>query len=470
MDHLRTSEERRARWYARHIRPRCIPISRHGLAGDSPHPGLSSASSGADGTTVVGPVPASSLLSTDGAERFRGGAVLRSALRVDGFAVVTEVLGASECAAALDLLWDYLEAASVAERELDLRRRGSGLEAAKADVPIVLSDAHPPPVRRDDPASHSSPHFPRFLEGGVLPFYGSGHSTLAWYLRDRPSVQEAFAAAYEVDRRDLITSLDGMVAWRSGQDHRTDAGWFHLDQNPRLKPGFEAVQGLVNLLPVTEETGGNALVAGSHRCFPHHYLKSKRQEDDVEAGRWGGEQRSVADFYSLRLDEVASDDWLEVDPNDARLLDPDRIVSCLLGPGDMLMWDSRVVHCSYPAPQTERGSAGQDCEAPAGLIRAAGLVSMMPAKRASEEVLRARMGAVDQARTLTHWANKVAPLGEEREDEIALERGRISLMRRIRFQSRCGEQDDGCRCVLVDRKGLTKDLIRLVSGNQIISN
>ncbi len=48
------------------------------------------------------------------------------------------------------------------------------------------------------------------------------------------------------------------------------------------------------------------------------------------------------------MDEVGTDDWLEVDPTDTQILQPQNVISCLLRPGDVLLWDSRTVHCSNP--------------------------------------------------------------------------------------------------------------------------
>ena len=199
----------------------------------------------------------------------------------------------------------------------------------------------------------------------------------------------------------------------------------------------------MNLLPVTAATGGNSLVLGSHRLFPQHYLgdpgNESRGEDysegDVNDDGSAPSLSSCAAFYQQRLDEVDGDDWLEVDPNDAVLLDPKRVVTILLGPGDLLLWDSRTVHSSYPGSSDEEiikygdGAPALDTAAH-GLIRAAALVTMVPMERVSEGILRQRKEAVCCSRTLTHWADKIAPLGEERGEEAAKERECIEFMRK----------------------------------------
>ena len=56
---------------------------------------------------------------------------------------------------------------------------------------------------------------------------------------------------------------------------------------------------------------------------------------------------------------------------------------------------------------------------------------MMPRSRATEEVLEGRIESVRSSRTLTHWANKCALLGEEHEEEALLESRRIEIMKSL---------------------------------------
>jgi hypothetical protein len=135
------------------------------------------------------------------------------------------------------------------------------------------------------------------------------------------------------------------------------------------------------------------------------------------------------------LEELGEEDWMEIDPNDSLLLQPQSNVTCLLGPGDMILWDSRTIHCSNPKQNTtsstdqEGGANIPAMEKSAhGLIRAAAAVSMMPTNRATSSVLEQRRLAVNQKRTLTHWANKVAPLGQENTEQIAMEASRVKFL------------------------------------------
>ena len=217
---------------------------------------------------------------------------------------------------------------------------------------------------------------------------------------------------------------------------RTDPGWFHLDQNPRYKPKFCCLQGLVNLLPTSAHTGGNVVVAQSNKVFPHHYH---------------GDNHDCSEFYRQRLDELGDEDWMEVDPNDELLKDQSKVISCLLGAGDMLLWDSRTVHCSYPADKSD--------DTRSGIIRAATVVSMMPASAVSADTRRARKLAVEQSRTLTHWVNKVAPLGEEHLEHVQREKACVA---RIKARS----QERGVSCPLMGFEDLSEEQRNLLVGKE----
>ena len=447
MNHLQSDQERKDRWYARHLQPHLVDLY---TARDWQDVRLLDEVNFPEcydyPTRGVASLPFAWLASLD--ER-NGKRVVREhmqkSLDSHGFLVVSGVLNFEECQKALDLAWDWLEASSVAEcsliqKNLSNQRDVGGSEASAKDTVHESMQTHAP-VNRHGPSSLQSPFFPKGVEGGIQPFYGSGHSTFAWTLRSHPNVLRVFESLY--DTRHLLSSLDGIILWKPHDccsDHpqtetrnEPDAGWFHVDQNPRYKPHRACVQGLINLLPVTSSTGGNTLVAQSHRKFPHHYLSHDNESSSQQ-------QRTVADFYRQRLDEVGRDDWLEIDPCDVTLLDPSKVLSLKLAPGDVLLWDSRLVHCSYPGPSTSMvgpdgnsGNAAVATLAPlrsGGLVRVAGLVTLMPADCTTQPILQGRYEACREMRTLTHWIDKAVTLGGERPDEVALEAQRLDAMKR----------------------------------------
>lgn len=71
--------------------------------------------------------------------------------------------------------------------------------------------------------------------------------------------------------------------------------------------------------------------------------------------------------------------------------------------GDMILWDSRTLHCGRPGTREMKDKDW------GRLSRLALCVSMMPNERVSTETLKARLHAHYNCTTLTHWANHVRP-------------------------------------------------------------
>lgn len=160
------------------------------------------------------------------------------------------VLSPAECKRALALTWDWLE----------------------ATAPGGVLD-------RNNTATWGD--WPPTVEGGILPYGGAGQSRAAWFVRGRPRVHAAFAQIWGEAK--LISSFDALAVWRPWEERpsvgttstvgsaagwirraagwwrlglgscvrglieplreswrrrqwRTERGWFHIDQNPLLKP------------------------------------------------------------------------------------------------------------------------------------------------------------------------------------------------------------------------------------------
>lgn len=323
---------------------------------------------------------------------------LLAAFKEDGFALIPAVLTADECDHAISLLWDYVEAAS--------------------NVKKAMGVASPsPPVSRSDPDTwHSSASWPACLEGGILPYYGSGQSSCAWFVRTRPAVRAAFSSLWSSLRgappgaQPMSTSFDGLLMWRSSSPP-PEAGWFHIDQCPLTKPGFAMVQGLVNLVDATQGSGGNVMIRGSHEVFPGHYMTK---------------------HYADRASELKGEDWFEFDGEDPVLLkwhEEGRVVRLGMRKGDLLLWDSRTVHCSYPPEARGEEGGGKRPE----IVRAAALVAMCPRDDVPARVREGRRKQVEAGMTATHWPQKGdVALGAEQEEQVALEKERVRRMRSTR--------------------------------------
>ena len=80
-----------------------------------------------------------------------------------------------------------------------------------------------------------------------------------------------------------------------------------------------------------------------------------------------------------------------------------------LDPGDMLLWDSRTVHCSQPGVGAAPAPVGKG---EASLLRCVCFVCMTPRAWASEKTLAQRKEAVANLTTTTHTPHEFHPTYE----------------------------------------------------------
>lgn len=141
-------------------------------------------------------------------------------------------------------------------------------------------------------------------------------------------------------------------------------GWYHVDQGVNMR-GFQCVQGLVTLTDVTAATGGLCLIPGS---FQHHEALMELT----------GEKNN----------------FVEIPASFPALLDKQILPLCQAG--DMILWDSRTIHCSTPALEPPTTS-------PDELLRIAAYICMMPKHLAGNDVLQNRIQAYMRDMSLHHW-------------------------------------------------------------------
>jgi hypothetical protein len=229
-------------------------------------------------------------------------------LQENGYVILKGVLSVQECRVAMGLVFDYLE-------ELNTG------------------------INRHDPSTWGKENWPDQLDAGILPWYGVGQSKAMWYVRGKASVRKAFATIWGGEQ--LLTSFDGMCLFRPwGRDPswKTASNWYHVDQHPIHKPRFECVQSLVNLLPSSEHTGGNVLIPRSHKTVLAHL---RGAYPDALSKLPKGD-----DFFA-----IPSDDAILRGSGSGGGDEPvNEPVMLAMGCGDMLMWDSRLIHASMPAP------------------------------------------------------------------------------------------------------------------------
>eukprot|EP00756_Hemistasia_phaeocysticola_P037138 Hpha_TRINITY_DN16680_c2_g25::TRINITY_DN16680_c2_g25_i1::g.182491::m.182491 len=273
------------------------------------------------------------------------------------------------------LAWDFLEAEGyvVIKQVADVAAQ----EQAHSLLWKWIEDVT---VGSVDPAGVSTWGLPQlgnmFRDFGIINLYGIGQSRFLWYLRGLPKVKQAFAAAWGED--DLVCSFDGanmFRPWGLHGDWRTQSGWFHVDQSPQVLERC-SLQGMVALTDATPSSGGFVCVPRSHRQFPF------------------GHGASSSRSHYLQLDKECVG-GLETKP---------LLVTCKSG--DLIMWDSRTVHCNTPAVVQ-----GTELQAEQ-LLRAVGYVTMCPRRMVSEETLGQRREAVARGETWSHRPDVPQPMSE----------------------------------------------------------
>jgi len=219
--------------------------------------------------------------------------------------------------------------------------------------------------RRDDPATWTDESLASVGSSinGIINGLGAGHSELSWYIRTLPRVRRTFATLWGTTS--LLSSFDGFNIFRPWHHgfRKTVGSWLHVDQG-RTKMGLHAIQGFVALYDQDARTGGLVVLPRSHH---------RHEEVLVDASQ---------------LDHVRLPEYCPV-------LDmPRRLLVCRAG--DLVLWDSRCVHCNTPAFEKPQTPAAR-------LLRAAVYVCMTPKRWAPAQVLRARRLAYELRQSSSHW-------------------------------------------------------------------
>lgn len=235
------------------------------------------------------------------------------------------------------------------------------VEVAKANLWDAICKRKPG-VRQDDSSTWSSLSF----GPGLIPWLAQ--SAGAWDVRGWPGVKQAFACIWSDD--DLIVSMDCVLMWLpwwQNSEWRPVTEGLHLDQNPFTKPGFECVQGMVPLLPVTAASGGLEVVPGSHTDSAK--VEFKKRHSEMQHGG----------------------DWCPCPDPDLE----EKALLLLAEPGDLVLWDSRTVHGGHVGTGLEGSNEPE-------LARLSVTVAMVPRRWASAEVLEKRRQGFMRGENFNH--------------------------------------------------------------------
>lgn len=143
MDHLTSSEERKGRWYAKHIEPWYMPVKTIDLIFIKNYYLNNNEAVLFKGETeevrgcnfcqqlYVPGIPGS-LLHQNHHEVKQ---FLNDQIREYGFVIIRHVLNIQQCNHAIDLAWDYLEAASSTEEYIHRRRNQDSIAQKNTNCP-----------------------------------------------------------------------------------------------------------------------------------------------------------------------------------------------------------------------------------------------------------------------------------------------------------------------------------------------
>lgn len=274
---------------------------------------------------------------------------IRHSLTHFGYAVVRTAANSGEVSKAKALLWNFLEGL------------GTGID-------------------RNDNTTWDNDRWPGAFNNGIISQYGIGQSPFMWYCRSLPGVKQTFAAVWQTE--DLIVSFDGCGVYRPlsvSSKWKTKGGWYHVDQNASTTPLFDCVQGFLNLVRSGDEDGGLVLFPESHTMFCNMTLKHA--------------EKTKRDFVPLppnEVEEVAAKRYSF------------RPIKLCLEPGDLVLWDSRTIHCNTPPTSLNTEISTQ-------LRRVVAYICMTPKAKAAPAVLELRRAAVARGISTSHWPHKYQP-------------------------------------------------------------
>ena len=224
--------------------------------------------------------------------------------------------------------------------------------------------------KRDDPSTIKTENLPIITEKSMIIGYGVAHESFTWDIRQEPGVVEAFERVY--DTKDLIVSFDAInTAFPGRKDVKANTPWPHQDQDPE-KPGFRCLQGLVNILPNSDNDGGLIVCKGAYRLSEEFHEAFKNEEDRIWA--WTKEWYGFTGKGMEWLKEKGCE-WVKINAE----------------PGDLLVWDSRTPHYNLSPEGTSPRFCAYTC--------------YMPVADATQEDLIRKKAAFENLQSTTHWPN-----------------------------------------------------------------
>ncbi|TVY42181.1 hypothetical protein LOCC1_G003793 [Lachnellula occidentalis] len=222
--------------------------------------------------------------------------------------------------------------------------------------------------KASDPSTWKPENVPVNMKGGMYHDYTVAHEKFTWESRLEPGVIATFAELWNTP--ELLVSFDG-INLTPPFKHPDTRKWPHIDQAP-YRHGMQCVQGILAFSQSGPKDGGLAVLNGSHN-FVEEYLKS---HDMKNIGSWG-----IEDHYQFDEEQQR---WFAEKGCET--------IKVCVEPGDLILWDSRLIHYNTP-PQGDT-------------VRAIIYVCMTPASFASAEDLKKKKEIFEIWGRTTHWPHK----------------------------------------------------------------
>ncbi|KIY61171.1 hypothetical protein CYLTODRAFT_384793 [Cylindrobasidium torrendii FP15055 ss-10] len=244
----------------------------------------------------------------------------RDALARDGYVVVPGVLDQAKCDEYIDRMHFWLESFGLG-------------------------------YKRSDSDTWKKEMLPVNHRGGLYNNYGVAHEQFMWDLRSEPSLIEKFQRLWGTD--ELLTGFDGcnisIPSIVKDGDFESKP-WPHVDQSPRRKH-LHCVQGILNFYPNGPKDGGLMILKNSRNYYTE-FFDEVFKKDMPEEGWTFNDTHRFTDEQLEWLESRPGAEWHKV----------------CAGPGDLILWDSRVCHYGAPTQSNNPRIAAYVCYKPASLI------------------------------------------------------------------------------------------------------
>ncbi|KAL0049348.1 hypothetical protein WJX82_000098 [Trebouxia sp. C0006] len=255
-------------------------------------------------------------------------------LETQGWAVVPDVLSTVECEEYVSGAWTWLESLDTG-------------------------------MKRDDPATWGDDRWPSSFRG-IINTLEVSHQDFVWRVRQNPRILQVFEGLWGTN--ELLSSFDSINILKPGQHESSTDGWLHVDQAP-LRKGVACIQGLVNMVDVSPETGTLLVKDGSHSSHEDFFQNATVLSEE--------QKKQTEDFYKFQHQER---DYFQKFEN--------RALSAKAG--SLFLWDSRCAHQNLLPGNTDKW-------------RHVVYTCYQPKNLATEKDLALKREAYNDRRVTTHW-------------------------------------------------------------------